>query len=152
MATEPLPRKRTANLAKIKHKKFVDEMMKNGLNPKKAYLTVYPESSENSAIYNSSRIMQDKDIQADLAKRCESITPDKIVDSIGEIAWGKEKTEHRLRALEMLAKVRSLFKSEAPSQQINVLAQFDTPEARKELESTSNPQIEVKDITPSSNI
>jgi hypothetical protein len=137
--------KRTPNLARIKHKKFAKELVSNGFKKVEAYKMVYPEASEASANVLSSRLLQVQEVQREIARITDNFSKDWIERSIGEIAVNGKKEDSRLRALEMLGKARSLFKSEAPSQQINVLAQFDTPEARKDLMNSNN-QPSISDI------
>lgn len=141
-------KRRIANLAKLKHKRLAQEIVRNGFKPTDAYKVVYPDANDKTAQVNSSKLLQTEEFQKEIERIVASYTPDFILKSIGDIAYGKEKTEHRLRALEMLAKARSLFKNDQPSQNINVLAQFDTPDARKELMNHNiQPQISETDIS-----
>lgn len=124
-------------------------MIDNGLDKVKAYKTVYPKAAESTANVNSTKLLKTEIVQQELAKQAERYTPEFIISSIGDIAENSTKDDTKLRALELLGKARSVFRNDQPTQAINVLAQFDSVDNRKELGLDKPKVIELSDVQPS---
>ena len=98
-------------------KVFCREYVKNGNNGTKAYMIAYPDSSEESARRQASRLLTNVDIQKYL-QQLQSKTEDKAIMSIQDrMKWltdliisKKEKcVSNKLKALEILNKMDGVY-------------------------------------------
>ena len=98
-------------------KVFCREYVKNGNNGTKAYMIAYPDSSEDSARRQASRLLTNVDIQKYI-EQLQSKTEDKAIMSIQErMQWltnlinsKREKSvSNKLKALEILNKMDGVY-------------------------------------------
>lgn len=98
-------------------KVFCREYVKNGQNGTKAYMIAYPDSSEESARRQASRLLTNVDIQKYI-QQLQSKTEDKAIMSIQDrMKWltdlvnsKKEKSiSNKLKALEILNKMDGVY-------------------------------------------
>ena len=98
-------------------KVFCREYVKNGNNGTRAYMIAYPDSSEESARRQASRLLTNVDIQKYI-EQLQSKTEDKAIMSIQErMQWltnlinsKREKSvSNKLKALEILNKMDGVY-------------------------------------------
>ena len=98
-------------------KVFCREYIKNGNNGTRAYMIAYPDSSEESARRQASRLLTNVDIQKYI-EQLQSKTEDKAIMSIQErMQWltnlinsKREKSvSNKLKALEILNKMDGVY-------------------------------------------
>ncbi|MBR0471714.1 MAG: terminase small subunit [Methanosphaera sp.] len=98
-------------------KTFCQEYVKNGMNGTKAYMAAYPDSSEESARRQASRLLTNVDIQKYIEK-LQSKNEDKAIMSVQDrMRWltelvnsKKEKSvSNKLKALEILNKMDGVY-------------------------------------------
>lgn len=99
-------------VARLKRKAFAKELFKNGFNKEKAYQTVYPAAGKETVRVNSSKLMETPEVQQEIEWRLDSLTPESVLKRIDAIAGSAKRESDKLKALELLGKYLSLFKTE----------------------------------------
>jgi len=98
-------------------KLFCQEYVKNGMNGTKAYMKVYPNSSEKSAKDNASRLIAKDSIQKYI-KELQNKSEDKAIMSIQDrMQWltnlitskTEQSVANKLKALEILNKMDGVY-------------------------------------------
>ena len=98
-------------------KVFCREYVKNGRNGTKAYMIAYPDSSEESARRQASRLLTNVDIQKYI-QQLQSKTEDKAIMSIQDrmkwltdliISKKEKRVSNKLKALEILNKMDGVY-------------------------------------------
>lgn len=106
-------------LSNKEHMEFIMEFMRTG-DKVRSYMTIYPDSSKNSAYASTSRIMARKDVKLFmdfymysgttesinlLSKKASSIVnnPSKVIEQLSEMAYTDKYPNHKFEALKFLA-------------------------------------------------
>lgn len=109
--------------AKVKHEAFALEYVSNGYNQVKAYMTVYPNCTVDSAKRSSRNLMKDPEIKARIDELIKEkydalhINAERIAEKLGEMAFADKEDEIygpsvALKALDMLQKQLGLQKQQ----------------------------------------
>jgi len=133
--------------AKLRHRKFAREYVENGMDAKAAYTKTYPEITERSAEVGGSRLLSDAEVQAEIKRRVEKISPEYIIDLIHGLAISAKRDSDKLRAAELLGKWQALFK-ETATNQLNLISTSDLDQIRSSLASKARPEDVNQTIVP----
>ena len=94
--------------------RFIDEYIKNGGNGTKAYQKAYPNTSEDTAGVNASRLLGNARIKAELNNKlgASEVTEDFIIEGLKGIAQdyrGEKTIMAAVRCYEILGKIKGML-------------------------------------------
>lgn len=122
---------------KNRQKKFAQAYVDNGFNGQRAYQSIKPNVTAESARVSASRLLTSDNVQAEIKRRVEAITPESILDRINDIANDSEaRRADKLRALELLGKYHAMFK-DTQVNNLNIISDKDLDQIRAKLSGRS---------------
>lgn len=101
----------------VKHQMFVDEYMSNGCNATKAYLTVYKNVKPSVAQANSSKLLLNTIIQAEIKRQQEinkqknDVSYEEIMTTLKQIVIDNTQTNTNaaLKAIDTINKMKGFY-------------------------------------------
>ena len=143
------------NKNSIKRKAFAKAIVE-GKTATQAYKDLVPNVTQHSAEVQGSRLLNNVEVQEEIARRLAEITPEAITIRIDDIARNAPLKETQLKALIALGNTKraSIFKDNQPVTTNNTLNLIDLDGIRKALmgnnsraEDPSSQSIDTKALT-----
>ena len=98
-----------------RHKAFIDEYVKNGFNGTQAYLSVYPNSSEEAAAVSASELLRNPKVKEYLKKVQQTIREkdliskgeilEKLIHILNDSSANPKLYNHAIKSSEVLSKM-----------------------------------------------
>lgn len=120
-----------------RHRLFLAEYIRNGLNGTEAYKTVYKVENSSTANANSWRLLRNPIIQEELTRLLgEEMrgfgTKEYLSKRLHALSSDSKRDADKIRALELIAKIEGLL-SDKSETNVNIAQKIDTNELRKKL-------------------
>lgn len=122
-----------------RHRLFLAEYIRNGLNGTEAYKTVYKVENSSTANANSWRLLRNPIIQEELTRLLgEEMrgfgTKEYLSKRLHALSSDSKRDADKIRALELIAKIEGLL-SDKGDTNINLHQKIDTKDIREKLRS-----------------